>query len=1149
MAKVYHAANIGGSESGGIIHAAYGDSPTMDDESSLLWSALKFPLTALGYGLRALDLPRRALWTLAEQGGARIGSALGVREDPVPHWSTTWEDMESGKGVIGLYAPDWVKENENAAWWYGLPIEIAGDPINLISGPGAMTKLGRGLKMGTSQGLKVAADAGSPGALRALEIIGKRATTIAETERLAAKYSRMLLGATWATQSAHGQRALVSILGSPLIKGEGAVRALGGVGKALGAMTQWTGENVFHTDFFSRTLDPHLRRIQDVARDKAAHVHTKLLRIQDDMGTVLRGGIDEIAGVTGQKHADIMEQVARTAEHYSRPGWHADEFAKAAPEIQDLARKYQLYQDEFWQVATKETGIERPSMQKKFETLLNDLKDARGEHLEEMAQRIAAFRNEELGIWRPTTGRGGDPFEKAVYALNKATRNAERYAHELNAFQNTQSFLKHTGGKQASANAELVMDLQQALSKQADAAFRVQTTFAMDMLRGRVPEIAKGERAKLVKLTEQMNLLSKAQDDLPAYVMKNLTPEGMAAVRKWASGAGGSAKLWTDQFQGEIERTIAEYMNIGGKELKRALSFDEAAKVFQKALGKVGKTKLQSYAEATLPVMDQIKRYFGKGEGVARLSKFYDMDIVKGFEKMGTQVVHAYESTEFVKMLSSSPEMVSKVAKDGWIHIKDVSDFAHKALGDAWVSPQLHRELRRTYTRAFQPEALNAAVRSFDKITRFFKTSVTVPESFSKYIGGAVAGGVVGGLVGGDLKSALIGSAVGMGAAGALKNSWIPAFPAYHFRNNMSDFVLMGYNGKFNPAAVLEDGFRAASGKGLIDCGKALGMLPAEEVHRMARAYGITWGEVQAFAQSRIGTFAEDARRMGYFVDRLKTGFSPFQAAMETKRVLFDYGQLSDFERGLMRRVIPFWSWQRNIVKLSVEQLMSNPAIIKHQLRLAAPSVSRSDVPSWIKGRMPIALAPDKQTGEERFLTGIGLPVEDLADLLDGTGGFNDWVKQWAFKINPSLKAMMGFPALSSEEAGAGFWDRLIGLKDYPSTFGKLGEYVPEALHDKFGIRKVEDRKTGAEYYTVDPHWEFVFSTIANRFFRTAVKYSDPRRDDGERMVDFLTGARIDSFDTQRTKDRERRRREDALLAKSRRRGDVWIKEIPIKRR
>jgi len=1025
-----------------------------DDESNLLWSAVGHVLKSPLYLLRGLDMMRQGLWTLADKGSAELGAALGTRTDPVPTWGESWDDMYSGRSIVAKWAPEFERENPyGLASAIGLGLELAGDPSNLVVGPLAKTAVGAGLAKGTVYGLGEAAEAGSKGAAKALKLISKRATNKMEVEKLARKYSRMLRGATWATQAKHGQRALLSLyyptkgaqgwhfaqktlLGAPR-----AVAAAAKPGRAISKALQYMGAKM-GTDFFAKTLDPTIRRMQEIARERSADVHVKLLKVQDEM-----------QGVFGKLSPDDMEKVARAAEHYARPGAHRAAWAAVDPATQNLARQYHAFQEAFWEIASRETGIERPQMGGKIKKALAGLQDARLGEIVEIERRLA-----------PSLPRLGKGFEKTVKEFVEVRKQAQ---HALGVAEVSGKFgdIKEAQRLQAKGS-----ELYRKLMGYVDAT---------QTMKARV-----GQSAYIAKLDAKIGKLSQALDSLPNYVMHNLTAEGKRAVHevsRRAAGIGG--KVWNDAFQGQMERQMADIIHAGGKKLKRSLAFDEIETRLIEAMTDAKSHKMKKYAEAATGWMDWVKwKVFGGKTPTPQLSKMYDMNLVDGFQKMTNHVVHAFESQQLIDLLKNTDLVsVANKAADGWVPLSQVSGFAFKRLSpeafpgavrkELWIAPELHRELRRTYTRMFQPESLNRVVRAWDKMTKAFKTFVTVPESW---------------------------------LPGKLK--YIPIWLSYHFRNNMSDFMLMSYNGAFNPKTVVRDGVRVAMGRGKVWCGKHLGELSADEVRRMAIAHRITWGETKVFAQSKIGMFLEDSRRLGYFVDRLQRGYSPFQAAMDTKRVLFDYGALSDFERTYMKRIIPFWSWLRNITKVSATQILRHPAILKHQLRLRQGNVPNSELPPWIRGRLPIALDPDKRTGEEQFLMGLGLPIEDVADLLDTDGGFKEWAQQFVFSLNPGIKLLGG-----------------IGKKDYPQHIGSLGALVPENMRARWGIRKKRDKRTGKTYYTIDADRAWILQNALTRFYSTLRRVADPRKPGKWRMISYLTGIDIVSFDR-----RAERRRSEA---------------------
>ena len=75
----------------------------------------------------------------------------------------------------------------------------------------------------------------------------------------------------------------------------------------------------------------------------------------------------------------------------------------------------------------------------------------------------------------------------------------------------------------------------------------------------------------------------------------------------------------------------------------------------------------------------------------------------------------------------------------------------------------------------------------------------------------------------------------------------------------------------------------------------------------------------------QIGTAFENNSRMALFINRLKEGDSVDKAAMTVKKFLFDYGDLTNFEKNVMKRVFPFYTWTRKNIPLQLENLISQP--------------------------------------------------------------------------------------------------------------------------------------------------------------------------------------------------------------------------------
>lgn len=91
------------------------------------------------------------------------------------------------------------------------------------------------------------------------------------------------------------------------------------------------------------------------------------------------------------------------------------------------------------------------------------------------------------------------------------------------------------------------------------------------------------------------------------------------------------------------------------------------------------------------------------------------------------------------------------------------------------------------------------------------------------------------------------------------------------------------------------------------------------------------------------------------------TGFEA--AAMNMKRIFYDYSDLSVFERSWLRRVIPFYSWSRHNIPRMFETLVTNPIVhyrtakLFHEVETGAVDgqpIGENDLPQWLRERFGI---------------------------------------------------------------------------------------------------------------------------------------------------------------------------------------------------
>lgn len=127
-----------------------------------------------------------------------------------------------------------------------------------------------------------------------------------------------------------------------------------------------------------------------------------------------------------------------------------------------------------------------------------------------------------------------------------------------------------------------------------------------------------------------------------------------------------------------------------------------------------------------------------------------------------------------------------------------------------------------------------------------------------------------------------------------------------------------------------------------------------------------------------IGEMIEDHARLSLYASSRRAGLSPQDAAMEVKKYLFDYADLTDFEKNVMKRLLPFATWTRKNVPLQLSEFITRPG---HRWSLKVARATRDDesneelrwAPKWLRESQPAKVA-----GRYMLLQNI-LPAADAA--------------------------------------------------------------------------------------------------------------------------------------------------------------------------
>jgi len=74
-----------------------------------------------------------------------------------------------------------------------------------------------------------------------------------------------------------------------------------------------------------------------------------------------------------------------------------------------------------------------------------------------------------------------------------------------------------------------------------------------------------------------------------------------------------------------------------------------------------------------------------------------------------------------------------------------------------------------------------------------------------------------------------------------------------------------------------------------------------------------------------IGHAFENNARWAHYIQKWQDGLSHDKAAESVKRFLFDYNELTPFERDVMKTIIPFYTWMRKNIPLQIQMLIEKP--------------------------------------------------------------------------------------------------------------------------------------------------------------------------------------------------------------------------------
>lgn len=171
---------------------------------------------------------------------------------------------------------------------------------------------------------------------------------------------------------------------------------------------------------------------------------------------------------------------------------------------------------------------------------------------------------------------------------------------------------------------------------------------------------------------------------------------------------------------------------------------------------------------------------------------------------------------------------------------------------------------------------------------------------------------------------------------------------------------------------------------------------------------GLTADMLPAVRAGRVaGSNVEDFFRGAQWLAETRKGASSANAADTVNEYHFDHDALTQFEKNVMRRLVPFYTFSSRNLPLQVQTAISRPGIFQAQVK---PFMQGRDpdtyTPRYLNGGVAIPVGPE-QDGKQQFVSKLGLPAEEAFERLHSKNGRPDipaTVMDHMGQLNPMLK-------------------------------------------------------------------------------------------------------------------------------------------------
>lgn len=467
-----------------------------------------------------------------------------------------------------------------------------------------------------------------------------------------------------------------------------------------------------------------------------------------------------------------------------------------------------------------------------------------------------------------------------------------------------------------------------------------------------------------------------------------------------------------------------------------------------------------------------------------------------------------------------------------------------KALKGMVVEPGLAEDLGRFMKGFSSPEPVNEIMQAVDSVTNFTKGMLTgvwpsfhvrnlTSGQFQNWVGGVFSGESIKqahSMMRGDVVSFAkdIPSVQKLAADRGIHASSLTDDVATEILGEISyaHQVLGKFSGEHATVSGQASGVGAAGLDGIVDeimgpgrqhvnaqrtLSRAVGHSPETTINpAKAQFRGVAGATESTFGPAKagedVGHYVEGLNRLAPFIKQLKEGVSPEVAARKVGAIQANYENkyFTAFERKGMQRLFPFYKFSKSMIPWHLRELTESPGgKLAQTIRTVNNARDPQELtPDYVAetasipingGPLEALLGAPKEPGANRYLTGLGLMMEDplsFAGLLNGD--IRGTGLEVLSRTNPLVKGPLEWFTGESffQKGPMGGRD----LEDMDPTIGRT-------------LANITGRKRPVKLPPMLEHT--VMNTPLSRFLTTARQFSDPRKSIGTKAANFLTGLRI----------------------------------------